>query len=235
MARKFNITDLSECYLTDGCKKFDEDKCNGSFCIRLYKLNFLYEYSMIPKNLRTPIKLRLDANRIDEAAYTTLNEHLSKISEFVNTGNNLYIYSQITGNGKTSWAIKLLQAYLNKIWTGSELTCKVLFINVPKYLRELKINITEHSDYIAHINHFVKDADIVVWDDIATKSSSEYETEQLMAIIDDRINASKSNIFTSNILPEELTDFIGPRLTSRIVGSSEAVQFLGSDKRGVSE
>src|SRR5574344_1121260 len=41
----------------------------------------------------------------------------------------LMVYSTNCGNGKTSWSLRLVQAYFNKIWPKASLTCKALFIN----------------------------------------------------------------------------------------------------------
>lgn len=221
-----------ECYVQAGCKKFIQNTCDELFCIRLYKIDELYNQSLLSQQQRLPIKLRLDENRIDEIPYTILKEYQQDILNVVNNGDNIYIYSSITGNGKTSWAIKFIQSYIQKIWASSDLTCKALFINVPKFMRELKLNIDIKSEYIQHINAYASTADLVIWDDIATKAATEFEHEQLISIIDTRIDNTKSNIFTSNIPPEELNNYLGARLTSRIVGLSKAVRFNGLDKRG---
>lgn len=222
----------AECYVQEGCKKFRQNTCNELFCIRLYKLDELYNQSLLSQDQRKPIRLRLDEDRIDEVPFVQLREYQQDILDFVAQGKNLYIYSANTGNGKTSWAIKLIQAYISKIWASSDLTCRALFISVPKFMRELKLNIDRKSDYIQHINNNAIDADLVIWDDIATKSASEYEHEQMISIIDSRIDNKKSNIFTSNIAPLDLTDYLGARLTSRIIGMSTSICFNGADKRG---
>ena len=225
----------AECYVQNNCKKFSQGTCDELFCIRLYKIDELYNQSLLSATQRKPIKLRLDENRIDELPYVTLQEYQQNILDFVNSGKNLYIYSTITGNGKTSWALKFIQAYISKIWASSELTCRALFISVPKFTRELKLNIDKKSEYIQHINEFATTADLVVWDDIATKSTTEFEHEQLISIIDSRIDNNKCNIFTSNIPPSELDKYLGARLTSRIIGLSKNICFNGTDKRGWNE
>ena len=222
----------TECYVQDTCKKYKNNACTDLFCVRLYKIDELYNQSLLTTEQRKVIKLRLDENRIDEFPYRELQSYQKNILDFVSKGSNLYIYSANTGNGKTSWAIKLLQAYISKIWASSDLTCRCLFINVPKYMRELKLNISKSSEYITHINEHVNTADLVVWDDMATKSTSDYEHEQLISILDSRFDANKCNIFTSNIPPNDLPNVIGARLTSRIIGLSTCIQFNGSDKRG---
>ena len=230
-----NLILKDSCYVQDTCKKYKNNECTDLFCVRLYKIHELYNKSLLTLEQRKSIRLFLDENRIDEIPYMALQQYQQNIVEVVNSGKNLFIYSQITGNGKTSWAIKLLQSYISKIWASSDLVCRALFVNVPKFTRELKLNITKSSDYINHINDNILSADIVVWDDIAIKSASDYEHEQFLSILDSRLDDKKCNIFTSNIPPDSLQDYLGARLTSRIVGLSECICFNGTDKRGCAE
>lgn len=219
-----------ECYVQETCKKYKNNTCTESFCVRLYKIDSLYEKSLLTQKQRLPIALFADK---DKEAFNKLSEYQSNILDFVHEGKNLYIYSNCTGNGKTSWAVKLMQAYIHKIWASSDISCRALFISIPKYTRELKLNISHKSDYIDYINRNISNADLVIWDDIAIKSTSEYEHEQLIAMIDSRLQSDKSNIFTTNITPENLSDCIGPRLTSRILGNSDLICFTDGDKRRI--
>ena len=76
-------------------------------------------------------------------------------------------------------------------------------------------------------------ADLVVWDDIATKSATVFEAEHLLSYIDTRINDNKSNIYTSNLDANEIQEKLGPRLYSRIVNYSTEIELNGKDKRGI--
>ena len=157
----------------------------------------------------------------------------NKIEEFVNDGKSLYIFSENCGNGKTAWSIRLIQAYLNAVWHKCELRCKALFINVPRFLLELKDNISNKSDYIEHIKANVLDADIVVFDDIAAKVGSDFEIQHLLNYIDNRISLGKTNIYTSNLSRKEMFTAVGERLTSRITNFSEEIELFGADKRNL--
>ena len=57
--------------------------------------------------------------------------------------------------------------------------------------------------------------------------------ENLLSIIDYRLNSSKSNIYTSNLFGKELSESLGDRLYSRIINLSEVIEFVGQDKRGL--
>lgn len=216
------------CWLKEECNKCD---CN-SFCLRLFKLDYLYNEAMISTVQRKRKILITDADNSDFEAFSVLKGITDDVMSFVQNGKNLYIHSATTGNGKTSWALRIVQEYFNKIWYNSELKCRALFISVPRLLIELKNNIDSKSDYIQHIKENILDADIVIWDDIATKTVTTFEAENLFSMIDARISLGKSNIYTSNLSSSEMVVALGERLNSRICYCDYNVEFKGKDKRG---
>lgn len=221
------MIDNKDCWLTGDCNKRD---CN-TFCMRLFKLDFLYSEALLNLKQRKHVKLLLDNQLTDKEAFTRLKNIENNIEEFVKSGKNLYIFSPICGNGKTSWCLRMIQSYFNKIWARSEMKCKALFIHVPTFLLALKDNISQKSDYIAHIKENVLDCDLVVWDEIGTKTSTVFESENLLSIINSRINAGKANIYTSNLDHQDLYDKLGERLYSRIINLSECIKLESFDKR----
>lgn len=225
-----------DCFLYDSCKKHKAGKCNledNQFCIKLFKLDYLYNESLLTPVQREYVALRIDADGTDRDEFIYLKGIENTIEDFVSTGKSLYIFSNNCGNGKTAWSIRLVQAYLNAIWHKCDLSCKALFINVPRFLLELKDNISNKSDYIEHIKENIMNADIVVWDEVATKAVTQFEHEHLLSLINGRIDAGKSQIFTSNVSPDKLRDIVGDRLYSRVVNLSTVLEFKGADKRGL--
>ena len=224
------MIDSKNCWLKNNCNKCD---CN-TFCIRLFKLDYLYSQALIELPQRKYIELYTDVgDKNDKDQFKKLKAISQKIEEFVSSGENIYIHSRSCGNGKTSWALRLVQEYFNKIWFKSELRCRALFISVPKLLIALKDNIEEKDEYVRHIKENILKADIVIWDDIATKQTTVFESEHLFSMIDARICSGKSNIFTSNLSDEELHKALGDRLASRICNLSYNIEFIGKDKRGI--
>lgn len=224
----------NDCWMKSVCKKA-KDKCSKEdiFCIKLFKINELFNYSLLSNNQR--MNTSLFAEDVDTIEYTELNNIKNNIVDFVKSGNNIFIYSIICGNGKTAWSIKLMQEYINRIWINSPLKCRALFINVPKFFLSLKDKISNKNDYASFILDNVNDADLVVWDDIATKCITEYESEYLLSILDNRINNKKSNIFTSNMNEKAIFELLGARLASRIINCSKVYNFKGKDKRYLSK
>lgn len=223
------MTENKDCWLKDECNQKDCD----SFCMRLFKLDYLYKEALISASQRKHVALRIDADGTDEQAFSVLKNIENNIESFISQGKNLYIHSTNTGNGKSSWALRFIQTYFNRVWLKSSLRCRALFINVPRFLLSLKENISEKSDYVAHIKENILTCDIVVWDDIATKQTSIFESEHLYSMIEARIVDGKSNIFTSNLTAVEMHKALGDRLYSRIVNLSQDIELKGSDKRGI--
>ena len=218
-----------ECWLQEDCNQKD---C-GDFCMKVFKIDYLYKEALISAQQRKHTSLRIDADGTDEEQFIKLKNIENNIEEFIAQGKNLYIHSTNTGNGKSSWALRFVQTYFNKIWLKSALRCKALFINVPRFLLSLKENISEKSDYVTHIKANMLTADIIIWDDIATKQTTTFESEHLYSMIESRIAEGKSNIFTSNLTVEEMHKSLGDRLYSRIVNLSQDIEFRGADKRGI--
>ena len=225
------MLEQKNCPYRDKCLK--KDACESEFCIKLFKLNSLWDNALMTDLQRKHVALRIDSDGTDKSEFLYLKDVEENISNFVTQGLNLYIYSENTGNGKTAWSLRLINAYFNTIWHKSDLTCRGLFIHVPRLLLELKDNITEKSSYIQHIKKNIIDADIVIWDEIGTKGLSSYEFENVLNMVNARIDNNKSNIYTSNLNPSELKECVGDRLYSRIVNLSKNIELRGMDKRGL--
>ena len=231
---------LKYCKFEDGCKKFHSGTCplanNGAIsdCLKLYIIEKLKDEALLTEEQRKPVAMRLDSSKVDKEAFDRLKVIENNIEKFVQGGNNLYICSKITGNGKTSFSLKLLIAYLERIWYKSGASCRGLFINVPSFFFAMKENFDKKLEVVEHIKKNILSADLIVWDDIATKGLTTFETELLLSYISNRISAGKSNIYTSNTIGQDLRDCVGERLYSRIWNSSEIIVFNGVDKRGVS-
>jgi DNA replication protein DnaC len=219
---------MIKCFLYDRCNHKD---CDKEFCLRKYKMDSLYTAALMTESQKQHTVLNVDLDGTDLEQFKQLADIERDIVNFIKDGKNLYIHSANCGNGKSSWSVRLAEAYFNKIWARSEAKCRVLFISVPRFLLALKDNITVKSSYVDYIKDNVFEADLVIWDDIAAKMGSEFELTHLLNIIDNRISAGKSNIYTSNLNKQQLYTALGDRLTSRIANMSIDIELFGTDKR----
>ena len=210
-------------------KRICTEQCSEN-CIR-YKLMYsLFKQSNLPEALWD--YKELVCHEKDLQVYKQLQAKSDSILNFIEAGNNLYIYSENCGNGKTTWAIRLMYSYFDKIWHKSCFDCKALFVSVPKFLYNCKRSISQDVKGFEELCNLISEVDLVIWDDIGEMKASDYEHQILFQYIDDRINSKKSNIYTSNKNKEQLEDVLGVRLASRIYNCSECIEFLEEDKRG---
>lgn len=219
---------MQKCFLYDNCNHKD---CNKDFCLRKYKMDSLYSAALMTEQQKKHITLRVDEDGTDLEQFKQLADIEQNIVAFIKEGKNLYLHSSNCGNGKSSWSLRLVEAYFNKIWARTEVKCRVLFISVPRFLLALKDNITAKNAYVDYVKDNVLEADLVVWDDIAAKMGSEFELTHLLNIIDNRLALGKSNIYTSNLNRQQLYTALGERLTSRIANMSIDIELFGADKR----
>ena len=209
-----------KCLYKDVC----QNECQQA-CIRYIQMNRLLELSNLPQCFQKPITIYSTDNDRDE--YIKLSKIKSNIEEFVKSGKNLYICSTTCGNAKTTWATKLMLKYFDCTWPNSYDMTRGLFVHVPSLLLDLK-KFGNIPEYISRI----KDADLVIWDDLAFNKLTEYEHEQLLQYIDYRLCSSKSNIYTSNLITlEDLKKHVGGRLASRVYNGSTQIIFTSPDFR----
>ena len=225
------------CWAQSGCCDIETPDFvrTDTACMKKVKLNYLYDQALVPELLRKPMVLVTDSDKSDTAAFKQLAEISNNIVDFIKTGSNLYIHSTNVGNGKTSWALRMIQSYFNIIWPRAKLICKALFVNVPRFLNALKDNFRERDEYAQYIKENMYSADLVIWDDIGTKVATPYEVEMLFSILDTRLGLGKANIFTSNLSSTDLEKLLGPRLYSRICNTSIDIELKGTDKRGIKQ
>lgn len=218
----------SKCWYDEVCD-LKSDDCIDS-CIRYKEMHYLVSTSNIPENRQFPQSL--SAPRCDYDSFCRLSEIKSAIDEFVADGKNLYITSENTGNGKTSWAIKLMLKYFDIMWAGNGFKERGLFVHVPTFLLKCKDFNNKDSDF-EHIKDILPDVDLVIWDDIASTELSAYDYSQLLMYLDIRISNYKSNIFTGNITNRDnLQKALSSKLTSRIwSNNTEIITFRGGDRR----
>lgn len=219
---------MTKCYLAYRCNHKD---CDKDFCLRKYKMDTLYSAALMTESQKQHVVLKIDPDGTDLEQFQKLAAIEQDIVKFISEGKNLYLHSANCGNGKSSWSIRLVEAYFDKIWARTDGKCRVLFISVPRFLLALKDNITTRSSYVEYIKDNVLEADLVIWDDIAAKMGSEFELTHLLNIIDNRLALGKSNIYTSNLNRQQLYTALGERLTSRIANMSTDIELFGADKR----
>lgn len=219
---------MCECWYREVCENFGEN-CQ-SLCVRYAEMKYLMEHSNLPVKKRQPQRLEVPTE--DYIAYLRLDTIRKDIVNWVNSGKNLYITSTNVGNGKTSWAIKLMLRYFDQIWCGNGFTTRALFVHVPTFLMKCK-DFNRVDREFEELKRQVQEVDLVIWDDIASTGMTQYDYTNLLVAIDARIMSGKANIVTGNHpRKQDLEALVGTRLASRLFGSeTEIIEFKGGDMR----
>lgn len=218
----------SDCWYKNVCDNY-QDGCE-LHCAQYLEMSYLMEHSNIPVNKRKPLPLEPD--ECDLQAFMRLAEIKEHIDEFIADGKNLYITSSIVGNGKTTWAIKLLMKYFEKIWDNNGFVPRGVIVHVPTFLIQCKDFKTTDLDFET-LKRQLLDIDVVIWDDIAGVNMSNYDYSQLLMYLDARSFKGLSNIFTGNLTSRDtLERALGAKIASRVWNSNtEVIEFKGGERR----
>lgn len=221
--------DADKCPYSEVCQFYKDDfECNEG-CIRYIEIMSLLETAKIPKYWYKPKNLIPESQ--DKKVFLKLKDYKDNVEKNVEEGNCLYIYSSNVGNGKTSWAIKIMMSYFDKIWAGNGGTPKGSFVPISKFINEIKDNITLKDDTVILAKDLYNQVDLLILDDIGTVAKTDYNLEQIFNIVDERYLNGKATIYTSNIPPNQLHTVLGKRLASRVLGRAEVLEIKGGDNR----
>lgn len=219
-----------KCHAEKYCKKYPEG-CN-EYCIGYIQLRNIYALSGMPKAYQYDITLTPKDGDLD--AYRKLRKYQDEIQELVQQGRGVFIYSEKRGNGKTTWATKLMNEYFKKVALNNNLRCRGRFINVPEFLEDLRRNMDNPTDEMVEVIDAIKNADMVIWDDIGAEKPSEWVRERLYTFINYRDANRLTQIYTSNLPLKMLAkeNLLGDRIVDRIKGHAEQIRFIESSYRG---
>ena len=214
------------CWYRPGCN-LAANNCEKT-CHRFLEVAHLIDHCGMP-NADNYIK-SIVPEKEDVNAFLRLKEIKDNVVQFTEEGRNLYIYSEKFGNGKTTWALKILYKYFDEIWCGNGFRTRGYFIYVPELLNRLTYSYRSSEDY-KDFCKMIDEVDLVIWDDIAATNLTANDINHLSTFIDSRALKCKSNIYTGNLANEELRKAIGNRLYNRLWDSSEVITLVGRGRR----
>lgn len=180
-----------KCYAEKYCKK-SKTECN-EFCDGYRLLRALYKMSRIPERYCYNIPLVPEGK--DLGAFEALNDFMKSVEERVEKGEGLYIWSESTGNGKTSWACKILSYYFRKVAFKSGLENEGLYIYLPTFLDDLRQSYDDPDPDFSELLAMLKNCKLLIIDDIGAEKSTEWVNERLLSIINTRMMKGLSTIY----------------------------------------
>ena len=212
-----------------------EDKSNNPFPdlppISYTDVYRQFKYSNIPDFMITD-ELKMNVPRQDQKSFEQINLILNHTEEFARKGLCLFLSSTNTGNGKTTVAVKILKSYIHDFYYLKYPVC--YFCYVPEFSQHCTQNKFSSSSRYKEMVNIMRNCEILVLDDLPYKQLTGDFLEQLILIVNHRVNNRKSIICTGNVPDEkELRSRLGDLLYSRLYTNSRfKIEFFAKDRRG---
>lgn len=147
-------------------------------------------------------------------------------NNFPKSYRNLYIFGDV-GRGKTFLINSIAKEILDKNYSVLYLTATKLFSFMNDYLYAF----SERKEELKEKYDLIFDSDLLIIDDLGSENDRNSNESNLFEIVNDRIINKKPMIFSSNYSEDELMEFYGDRIFSRIIGSSHVMEIFGEDLR----
>lgn len=220
-----NIDFKIDCWYKNGCN-LEKPGCQKT-CHRYLEMNYLIANCGMKNAHRYLKPLAPQNNEVD--AYLRLKDIKDNIVSFVDAGKNLYITGNNVQTGKTSWSLKILYKYFDEIWAGNGFKVRGYFLYVPEFLSKARsFDYKDTPEYKA-IDKILKQADLIIWDDISSMQLTTMDQNILNLYIDKRFMEDKANIF-NGCYCEDLQSVLGAKLGNRLQTNCEVVKLVGTSR-----
>jgi DNA replication protein DnaC len=160
-----------------------------------------------------------------KGAVAAVRSFIDELDERIDSGRGLWLFGD-TGTGKTTLAMLISKAAL-------EAGCSVAIYSLPKLLARIRRTYDAEpggDSYLAFFERLTS-VDLLHIDDLGAEKRSDWVLEQLYALINERYEAERSVLITTNLPHEELEEQIGTRTVSRLSQMCDEVPLFGSDRR----
>ena len=109
----------------------------------------------------------------------------------------------------------------------------VIYASAPTLLTKLNKESFdyERSSDVGSTEQLITDCDLLIIDDLGTEFTTRFSVSAIYNIINTRMIVSKPTIISTNLTIAELQEKYNARIISRIIGSLDRVEFVGTDIR----
>lgn len=160
-----------------------------------------------------------------KAAVGEVHDFVDDLEGRLGSGRGLWIFGD-TGTGKTTLAMLVSKMAL-------ESGHSVAIYSLPKLLANIRRTYDAEpggDSYLAFFERLTS-VDLLHIDDLGAEKRSDWVLEQLYALINERYEAERSVLVTTNLPEKDLEDQIGSRTVSRLSQMCDGVPLFGSDRR----
>lgn len=182
--------------------------------------------SVIPAKYRGVSFDRPPVPSIDPMVVRIVRSHCEEISAKLEAGRGMWLMGDV-GTGKTTLAMLVSKAALH---AGRS----VAIYSLPKLLARVRrtYDAAPGEDSYLELFERLTSVDLLHIDDLGAEKSSDWVLEQLYSLINERYEAQRSILVTTNLDQAELEEQIGARTVSRLVEiCGDPLPLFGEDRR----
>jgi DNA replication protein DnaC len=158
-------------------------------------------------------------------AVNEVRGYIDDLEERLQEGQGLWLFGD-TGTGKTTLAMLISKAALEAGKT-------VAIYSLPKLLARIRRTYDSEPGGDSYLSFFERltSVDLLHIDDLGAEKRSDWVLEQLYALVNERYEAQRSILITTNLPHPELEEQIGSRTVSRLTQMCDEVEVRGDDRR----
>jgi len=158
--------------------------------------------------------------------YKAIRDYAEHIDERLDEGQGLWLMGDV-GTGKTTLAMLVSKAAVEAERT-------VAIYSLPRLLARIRRTYDAEAGEQSYLDFFgrLTSVDLLHIDDLGSEKRSDWVLEQLYAIVNERYEAQRSIVVTTNLDQAALEEQIGPRTVSRLVEiCDDPLPLFGDDLR----
>src|SRR5262249_1535725 len=181
--------------------------------------------SVIPAKYRGVSFERPPVTQMDDLVVKKVRDYCSAIGDNIDSGRGLWLTGN-SGTGKTTLAMLISR-------TALEAGRSVAIYSPPKLLSRIPRTFNAEGGEQSYADLFERLAtvDLLHVDDLGAENRTEWVLEQLYALVNERYEAQRSLVVTTNLDEDELEQQIGSRVVSRLVDMCGDPLFLFDEDR----
>ncbi len=158
--------------------------------------------------------------------YDAVKEFVEAVGQRLDDGEGMWLMGDV-GTGKTTLAMLVSKAAVEAERT-------VAIYSLPRLLARIRRTYDAEAGEQSYLEFFERltSVDLLHIDDLGAEKRSDWVLEQLYAIVNERYEAQRSMVVTTNLDQLALEEQIGPRTVSRLVEiCGDPLPLFGEDLR----
>lgn len=109
----------------------------------------------------------------------------------------------------------------------------VIYFTFSEFLDLVRLHKFEDEEHYQEGIQRLLEADLIVLDDLGAEKVTDFVAQELFNIINHRMNRKLPIVISTNLRVDEVKDYYGQRISSRLLYGFEVLQLEGADVRGV--